>query len=49
MIFTCLSFQVGLELAPKDYDMDFPNPFSKYDIISMVPVCKVLFCSVVLS
>lgn len=37
-------FQVGLELAPRDYDMECHNPFSIYDIISMVPVCKVLFC-----
>ena len=33
--------QVGLELIPRDYDMDSPNPFEKSDIISMVPVCKV--------
>ncbi|KAM0957002.1 hypothetical protein ACFX2I_025140 [Malus domestica] len=40
-----LCHKVGLELAPKDYDMDFQNPFSKYDIISMVPVCKHVTCS----
>lgn len=40
-----LCHKVGLELAPKDYDMDFRNPFSKYDIISMVPVCKHVACS----
>lgn len=33
--------QVGLELVPKDYDVDSPFPFKKSDIISMVPVYKV--------
>lgn len=36
--------QVGLELCPRDYDMESPKPFGKYDIISLVPVCKVVFC-----
>ncbi|KAM7472897.1 hypothetical protein LguiA_011080 [Lonicera macranthoides] len=31
---------VGLELVPRDYDMDSPSPFKKPDIISMVPVYK---------
>lgn len=35
--------QVGLELFPRDYDMESPKPFGKYDIISLVPVCKVRF------
>jgi protein TIF31 len=39
-----LIFQVGLELFPRDYDMESPKPFGKYDIISLVPVCKVGFC-----
>ena len=33
--------QVGLELVPRDYDMDTPSPFRKSDIISIVPVYKV--------
>ena len=33
--------QVGLELVPRDYDMDTASPFRKSDIISMVPVYKV--------
>ncbi|KAJ8562147.1 hypothetical protein K7X08_011438 [Anisodus acutangulus] len=37
--------KVGLELVPKDYDMDSPFPFKKSDIISMVPVYKHVACS----
>ena len=33
--------QVGLELLPRDYDMDNASPFKRSDIISMVPVYKV--------
>ena len=33
--------QVGLELLPRDYDMDNAFPFKRSDIISMVPVYKV--------
>lgn len=40
-----LCHKVGLELVPRDYDMDAPNPFRKDDIISMVPVCKHVICS----
>ncbi|KAF2323174.1 hypothetical protein GH714_033853 [Hevea brasiliensis] len=40
-----LSAAVGLELVPRDYDMECPNPFRKFDIISMVPVCKHVGCS----
>ncbi|PRQ50579.1 putative clustered mitochondria protein [Rosa chinensis] len=40
-----LCHKVGLELAPRDYDMECHNPFSIYDIISMVPVCKHVACS----
>lgn len=36
-----LCHKVGLELVPRDYDMDSPNPFRKDDIVSMIPVCKV--------
>ncbi|KAF4370395.1 hypothetical protein F8388_016132 [Cannabis sativa] len=35
-----LCHKVGLELVPKDYDMDSASPFQKSDIISMVPVYK---------
>ncbi|KFK29334.1 hypothetical protein AALP_AA7G120400 [Arabis alpina] len=40
-----LSHKVGLELVPKDYDMDTSYPFKKFDIISMVPVYKHVACS----
>lgn len=33
--------QFGLELVSRDYDLECPYPFRKYDIISMIPVCKV--------
>ncbi|KAK6918224.1 hypothetical protein RJ641_016646 [Dillenia turbinata] len=31
---------VGIELAPRDFDMDSLNPFWKMDIVSLVPVYK---------
>ncbi|KAK7349129.1 hypothetical protein VNO77_06240 [Canavalia gladiata] len=40
-----LCHKVGLELFPKDYDMESHKPFGKYDIISLVPVCKHVGCS----
>ncbi|EEF33979.1 protein REDUCED CHLOROPLAST COVERAGE 2 [Ricinus communis] len=40
-----LSHKVGLELLPRDYDMDTAYPFRKSDIISMVPVYKHVACS----
>ncbi|KAL0754445.1 hypothetical protein Bca101_092113 [Brassica carinata] len=40
-----LSQKVGLELVPKDYEMDTSSPFKKLDIISMVPVYKHVACS----
>ncbi|EEF44839.1 eukaryotic translation initiation factor 3 subunit, putative [Ricinus communis] len=40
-----LCHKVGLELIPRDYDMDCPNPFRKSDIIGIVPVCKHVGCS----
>lgn len=40
-----LSHKVGLELVPRDYDMDSASPFRKSDIISMVPVYKHVACS----
>ncbi|CAK7356952.1 unnamed protein product [Dovyalis caffra] len=40
-----LCHKVGLELVPRDYDMECSNPFRKCDIISVVPVCKHVGCS----
>ncbi|CAJ1951321.1 unnamed protein product [Sphenostylis stenocarpa] len=40
-----LCHKVGLELFPRDYDMDSSKPFGKNDIISLVPVCKHAGCS----
>ncbi|KAH0749501.1 hypothetical protein KY290_028733 [Solanum tuberosum] len=40
-----LCHKVGLELVPKDYDMECPYPFSKSDVISVVPLCKHVGCS----
>ncbi|KAL8123052.1 hypothetical protein AgCh_011144 [Apium graveolens] len=40
-----LCHKVGLELVPRDYDMESQNPFNSSDIISMVPVCKNVGCS----
>ncbi|KAF6140786.1 hypothetical protein GIB67_042199 [Kingdonia uniflora] len=37
-----LCHKVGIELAPRDFDMDSPNPFRKVDIVSLVPVHKAL-------
>ncbi|KAI7737604.1 hypothetical protein M8C21_015533 [Ambrosia artemisiifolia] len=37
--------KVGLELVPRDYDMDSASPFRKADIISMVPIYKHVACS----
>ncbi|OVA11326.1 Tetratricopeptide repeat-containing domain [Macleaya cordata] len=40
-----LCHKVGIELAPRDFDMDSPNPFRKVDIVSLVPVHKQVACS----
>ncbi|PRQ37693.1 putative clustered mitochondria protein [Rosa chinensis] len=40
-----LCHKVGLELVPRDYDMDTSSPFRKSDIVSMVPVYKHVACS----
>ncbi|GKD40067.1 protein TSS, partial [Tanacetum coccineum] len=40
-----LCHKVGLELVPRDYDMDSAYLFKKADIISMVPVYKHVACS----
>ncbi|CAL9058656.1 unnamed protein product [Musa banksii] len=40
-----LCHKVGIELAPRDFDMDSNFPFDKSDIISLVPVHKQVACS----
>ncbi|XP_023531150.1 protein TSS [Cucurbita pepo subsp. pepo] len=40
-----LCHKVGLELVPRDYNMESASPFKKSDIISMVPVYKHVACS----
>ncbi|KAL5758379.1 hypothetical protein ACOSP7_020990 [Xanthoceras sorbifolium] len=40
-----LCHKIGLELVPRDYDMDCRNPFRKEDIVSIIPVCKHVGCS----
>ncbi|CAN6459580.1 unnamed protein product [Victoria cruziana] len=40
-----LCHKVGLEMVPRDYEMDKPRPFETSDIISMVPVYKHVICS----
>ncbi|CAN6449876.1 unnamed protein product [Victoria cruziana] len=40
-----LCHKVGMEIVPKDYEMDKTIPFEESDIISMVPVYKHVACS----
>ncbi|KAH7422615.1 hypothetical protein KP509_12G017100 [Ceratopteris richardii] len=40
-----LCHKVGIEVAPRDYDMECSQPFKEIDIISMVPVYKQVACS----
>ncbi|KAI3711468.1 hypothetical protein L2E82_41577 [Cichorium intybus] len=40
-----LCHKVGIELVPRDFDMNSPHPFKKEDIISLVPVHKQAACS----
>ncbi|PIA34704.1 hypothetical protein AQUCO_03700173v1 [Aquilegia coerulea] len=40
-----LCHKVGIELAPRDFDLDSPNPFWKADIVSLIPVHKQVACS----
>ncbi|KAM7508367.1 hypothetical protein LguiA_018820 [Lonicera macranthoides] len=40
-----LCHKIGLELVPRDYDMDSASPFKKSDIITMIPVYKHVACS----
>ncbi|KAJ8540072.1 hypothetical protein K7X08_026461 [Anisodus acutangulus] len=40
-----LCHKVGIELVPRDYDMNSPNHFRNEDIVSQVPVHKQAACS----
>ncbi|KAK1322535.1 Clustered mitochondria protein [Acorus calamus] len=40
-----LCHKVGIELAPRDYNLDSSTPFHAADIISLVPVHKQVACS----
>ncbi|WJX92500.1 hypothetical protein P8452_74132 [Trifolium repens] len=40
-----LCHKVGIELVPRDFDMDSPFPFQKTDIVSLVAVHKQAACS----
>ncbi|KAE8727547.1 hypothetical protein F3Y22_tig00005459pilonHSYRG00250 [Hibiscus syriacus] len=37
--------KVGIELVPRDFDMDTPSPFQPSDVVSLVPVHKQVACS----
>ncbi|GMI75932.1 FLOURY ENDOSPERM LIKE 2, REDUCED CHLOROPLAST COVERAGE [Hibiscus trionum] len=37
--------KVGIELVPRDFDMDSPSPFQPSDVVSLVPVHKQAACS----
>ncbi|XVF74771.1 hypothetical protein PTKIN_Ptkin13bG0138400 [Pterospermum kingtungense] len=45
LILRGLCHKIGLELVPRDYDMECLEPFRSCDIISMYPVCKHVGCS----
>ncbi|KAJ0257058.1 Tetratricopeptide repeat [Hirschfeldia incana] len=36
--------KVGLELVPRDYDFNSPNPFKSSDVFGLIPVCKHVLC-----
>ncbi|TYH38821.1 hypothetical protein ES332_D12G136400v1 [Gossypium tomentosum] len=40
-----LCHKVGIELVPRDFDMDSPTPFRPSDVVSLVPVHKQAACS----
>lgn len=40
-----LCHKAGIELVPRDFDMDSAYPFEKLDIVSLVPVHKQVACS----
>ncbi|KAG6393180.1 hypothetical protein SASPL_147416 [Salvia splendens] len=40
-----LCHKVGIELVPRDFDMESARPFQKEDIVSLVPVHKQAACS----
>ncbi|GMH00419.1 hypothetical protein Nepgr_002258 [Nepenthes gracilis] len=37
--------KVGIELIPRDYDMNSPIPFRRTDIVSLIPIHKQAACS----
>ncbi|XP_050386803.1 protein REDUCED CHLOROPLAST COVERAGE 1 isoform X2 [Argentina anserina] len=40
-----LCHKVGIEMVPRDFDMESPYPFQSSDIVSLVPVHKQAACS----
>lgn len=38
----CICPQVGIELIPRDFDMESPEPFQKTDVVGLIPVHKVI-------
>ncbi|KAM1707770.1 hypothetical protein ACFX13_000914 [Malus domestica] len=40
-----LCHKVGIEMVPRDFDVDSPSPFQSSDIVSLVPVHKQAACS----
>ncbi|KAM7258410.1 hypothetical protein ACFE04_014151 [Oxalis oulophora] len=40
-----LCHKIGLELVPRDYNMESLDPFKSSDIVGLVPVCKHMRCS----
>ncbi|CAN6876478.1 unnamed protein product [Brassica oleracea] len=40
-----LCHKVGIELIPRDFDMESPEPFQKTDVVNLVPVHKQAACS----
>ncbi|XVE73715.1 hypothetical protein DITRI_Ditri11bG0140900 [Diplodiscus trichospermus] len=40
-----LCHKVGIELVPRDFDMDSPSPFQPSDVVSLIPVHKQAACS----
>ncbi|XP_040367055.1 protein TSS isoform X2 [Rosa chinensis] len=40
-----LCHKVGIEMVPRDFDMESPNPFQSSDIVSLVPIHKQAACS----
>ncbi|XP_056858788.1 protein REDUCED CHLOROPLAST COVERAGE 1-like [Raphanus sativus] len=40
-----LCHKVGIELIPRDFDMESPEPFQKTDVVGLIPVHKQAACS----